>query len=109
MNHDKFTTRGREARLWEGLLFLVSVLGPTTHDRPSIPRESRLSSFELSAEDPNSLKATLDPMGSTSSLGVATHLGEWVSRGPKNYGGKVFGLAVDPTNENLVYVAYGGQ
>ena len=38
---------------------------------------------------------------------VATHLGEWVNLGPTNYGGKAHDIAVDPTNENIVYAAYG--
>src|SRR5258708_17249917 len=40
-------------------------------------------------------------------LAVGGHLGDWVNRGPKNYGGKVHDLAVDPTDENIVYAAYG--
>ena len=42
------------------------------------------------------------------STGIAgdTTLGEWRSIGPRNYGGKVYDVAVDPTNKNIVYAAY---
>ena len=58
-------------------------------------------------ENPNLAMAITAPIGPIDELPVATHLGEWVNRGPKNYGGKVHDLAIDPTHENIVYAAYG--
>ena len=61
----------------------------------------------LFAEDPSSKTAAPDALGAIDNLPVATHLGEWVSLGPTNYGGKVHALAIDPTDENIVFAAYG--
>jgi photosystem II stability/assembly factor-like uncharacterized protein len=38
---------------------------------------------------------------------VATHLGEWRNLGPFTYAGKVYDLAVDPWNADVVYAAFG--
>src|SRR5713101_7288049 len=59
--------------------------------------QARAEREELS-EDPNSEVAEMDPVGRIDQLPVATHLGEWVNRGPKNYGGKVHDVAIDPTD-----------
>ena len=36
-------------------------------------------------------------------------LGDWRSIGPRNFGGKVYDIAIDPTNPKVVYAAYGQQ
>ncbi len=38
---------------------------------------------------------------------VQDALGEWRNMGPPNYGGKVYSIAIHPTDPNVVYVAYG--
>ncbi len=38
---------------------------------------------------------------------VKTYNDAWTGIGPKNFGGKAFDVAVDPTNANVVYAAYG--
>lgn len=58
-------------------------------------------------EDVSSAPATSPPLGSVGALPVATHLGEWVYRGPKNYGGKVHDVAIDPLDANTAFAAYG--
>lgn len=45
----------------------------------------------------------------TLNVPIDTSLGDWRSIGPRNYGGKVYDLAVGPTNANIVYAAYGAQ
>lgn len=50
--------------------------------------------------DPNSL-ARADAMP------VQDTLGEWRNMGPPNYGGKVYSIAIHPTDPNVVFVAYG--
>lgn len=39
-------------------------------------------------------------------LSINTSLGEWRAVGPSNFGGKVYSVAIDPTNVNYVYAAY---
>jgi photosystem II stability/assembly factor-like uncharacterized protein len=40
------------------------------------------------------------------SLPVNTSLGDWQAVGPSNFGGKVYAVAVDPSNPGNVYAAY---
>ncbi len=93
--------------LW---LLLACVVGGFLFGGPRADKTAALSAGSdpaiLSTEEMAPEAVSRHPVGSNV-LGVARHLGEWVSRGPKNYGGKVHDLAVDPTDENIVYAAYG--
>src|SRR6516225_5360212 len=128
----KLTDRGRgvvpKNRWWESALFFAVILNillsahyregwvlstraihgtVKSGSRQTVSGQAGTEQEELAAEDPNSELSAVNSAGQTDDVPVATHLGEWVYRGPSNYGGKVHDLAIHPTDETILFVAYG--
>jgi|GEM_PF-2787777 len=104
MTHQKQTTPHAMVRWPRAALFACILLGARsdqTANQPSVQNE------ELLAQDPSSEPVATAAAPRSIGLPVATHLGEWVNLGPKNYGGKAHDVVVHPTDENTVYAAYG--
>lgn len=74
---------------------------PTLTDTPRKP----LVSIE-EPEEPEAAAETSPHAAVTGSVPIETSLGEWRSIGPKNFGGKVYDVAVHPTDKDTVYAAY---
>src|SRR5258708_12505383 len=97
MKHQEQTTPHAMMRWIRAALFACILLGPgseQTADQASVQHE------ELVAQDPNSEPVATAPAAWSNGLPVATHLGEWVTLGPKNYGGQPHDPAPHPPHNN---------